>query len=178
MILFPINLNGNHWTLLVFDKVGKRKIYVDPLKTGKPSGLMGHIKKLSELVDVKTGWKTKRWPCLHPQHCMQHDSHNCGVYVCFFARCLVEGLDLTEQIDPEKERKNILSSICGSCYDDVGSAVERNTGVCKICRKDDGEDWLGCDRCYQFSMPVAEVWTSQLHLQENFIADVARCICK
>lgn len=26
----------------------------------------------------------------------------------------------------------------------------RNTAVCKMCRKDDNEDWLGCDRCGQF----------------------------
>ena len=26
----------------------------------------------------------------------------------------------------------------------------RNTAVCKICRKDDGDDWLGCDGCGQF----------------------------
>jgi hypothetical protein len=27
---------------------------------------------------------------------------------------------------------------------------ERNVAVCKICREDDNEDWLGCDHCGQF----------------------------
>lgn len=26
----------------------------------------------------------------------------------------------------------------------------RDTSVCKVCRMDHGEDWLGCDRCSQF----------------------------
>ena len=26
----------------------------------------------------------------------------------------------------------------------------RNTAVCKFCRKDDGDNWFGWDRCGQF----------------------------
>ena len=26
----------------------------------------------------------------------------------------------------------------------------RNTSVCKVCKDNDGEDWLGCDNCLQF----------------------------
>ena len=26
----------------------------------------------------------------------------------------------------------------------------RDTLVCKVCRMDDNEDWLGCDKCGQF----------------------------
>lgn len=54
--------------------------YVIPLKN--------HCRKtfFSDLVDVKTGWNVRSWPCIQPKHCRQRDGYNCGVYVCFVSR--------------------------------------------------------------------------------------------
>lgn len=101
------------------------------------------------------------WPCVEPLHYTQTDSYNCGVIVCLFARCLCEGLDVNGSYNVQMERER-TSVIFGSCYDDLD---ERNTAVCKICKDDDGEDWLGCDSCGQFfhasclNVPFAETLT-------------------
>ncbi|KAJ7393074.1 hypothetical protein OS493_008372 [Desmophyllum pertusum] len=64
-----------------------------------------------------------------------------------FARCLCEGLDVNGNFNVAMERERVTSIVFGSCYDDLH---ERNTAVCKVCKDDDGEDWLGCDACGQF----------------------------
>lgn len=93
---------------------------------------------------VKTGWGVKNWPCVQPKHCKQQDGYNCGVYVCFVsktpcmsnafctyssltelliifsvARCLIQDLQLTSNVNIVTERRRVLSTLFGSCYDDI-----------------------------------------------------------
>ena len=44
----------------------------------------------SHLVDVKTGWDVCNWPCVQPKHCQQQDGYNCGVYVCFVSKKIID----------------------------------------------------------------------------------------
>ncbi|XP_066019496.1 uncharacterized protein [Pocillopora verrucosa] len=170
-IFIPMNKSGNHWTLLVLDRKQKTRYYFDPmnglvhtiLSTSVPkSKLIELIDDISAVADLKTGWNCKSWLCVEPLHYTQTDSYNCGVIVCLFARCLCEGLDINGSYDVDMERERITSVIFGSCYDDLDW---RNTTVCKICKDDDGEDWLGCDSCGQFfhasclDVPFAETLT-------------------
>ncbi|XP_028518051.1 uncharacterized protein LOC114574227 [Exaiptasia diaphana] len=155
-IIIPMNKNGGHWTMLALDRVAKVRYYFDSLnktgarqlKTTSPNGIAGLIQKLSSTADIKTGWKSTQWPCIQPSHVTQLDRYNCGVFVCFFARCISEGVSIPAQTcDIVAEREKLTAQIFGFCYDDI---EQRNTGVCKVCRDDDGEDWLGCDACGQF----------------------------
>ena len=40
------------------------------------------IYNFSNLVEVKTGWGVRSWPCVQPKHYKQQDGYNCGVNVC------------------------------------------------------------------------------------------------
>ncbi|RMX48499.1 hypothetical protein pdam_00008486 [Pocillopora damicornis] len=126
--------------LPVLDRKQKTRYYFDPMNgrvhtifsTSVPkSKLIELIDDISAIADLKTGWNCKSWLCVEPLHYTQTDSYNYGV---IFARCLCEGLDINGSYDVDMERERIT----------------RNTAVCKICKDDDGEDWLGCDSCGQF----------------------------
>lgn len=154
-IFIPVNIAGNHWTLLVLDYKETTRIYIDPFHGNKHAdeitatsnrGLHKLINDLSEAADMKTGWKSKEWKCIEPPHFKQTDGFNCGVLVCTFARNLCGNKPITN-VNVSIERKKILASLFGSCYDDIS---RRATLVCKVCRMDDNEDWLGCDKCGQF----------------------------
>lgn len=134
---------------MVLDRQQKTRHYFDPMNgrvhtilscnSVPKSKLMELIDDISAVADLKTGWNCKSWPRVEPLHYTQTDSYNCGVIVCLFARCLCEGLDVNGSYNVQMERERITSVIFGSCYDDLN---ERNTAVCKICKDDDGEDWV------------------------------------
>ena len=77
IIIFPINLTGNHWTLLVsiktkvvlykgimlieliyhilsqvFDKDSEKRMYIDPLTSGQMSAPVDHIDKLRYVLNL------------------------------------------------------------------------------------------------------------------------------
>lgn len=152
IMVVPMNITTRHWTLLAVDVKRKRRLYFDPLHS-KERRINGNdrlctlIDNISQLIDLKTGWKCTEWPCVEPLHYQQEDGYNCGVIICLFARRLAEGLDCNRKFSMRVERERMACTLLGSCYSDM---MRRNANVCKICRDDDGEDWVGCDGCAQY----------------------------
>ncbi|XP_046847127.1 uncharacterized protein LOC124440740 [Xenia sp. Carnegie-2017] len=154
-IIFPLNMSGNHWTLLVIDKQKEMVYYLDPMEghveevisEATRVELSQFIKSICALVDLKSGWSTSTWPIIQPSHYVQEDGFNCGIIICLFAEYLSQNLDINAKFDMRKVRQHVTSTIMGSCYDDI---YERNNLVCKICKIDDGEDWLECNSCGQY----------------------------
>ncbi|KAK3709533.1 hypothetical protein QZH41_018989, partial [Actinostola sp. cb2023] len=156
-IFIPMNVHHSHWSLLVIDRTEKTRYYFDPMQgkgrtisTASQPSLALLIRKISCAADKRTGWESKKWPCIEPEHFKQTDSFNCGVLVCLFAHTSIcEGTEIMQEFNVTTERDKIASQIFGFCYDDTN---ERNTGICKVCKDagDDDKDWLGCDVCGQF----------------------------
>ncbi|XP_022801564.1 uncharacterized protein LOC111339224 [Stylophora pistillata] len=101
-----------------------------------------------EVADAKTGWLSLSWPCIEPVHFKQKDGYNCGILICLFVGCLCEESSVDVAFDIATERALITSMVFGCCYNDIH---ERNINVCIVCQDDDGEDWLECDSCGQYS---------------------------
>jgi len=98
-------------------------LYFDPLlsKERKMNGndrLRSLIENISQLIDVKTGWKCTEWPCAEPLHYHQEDGYNCGVIICLFARWLAEGLDYNRKFSMRLERERMACTLLGSYYSD------------------------------------------------------------
>ena len=89
----PYNPSGRHWILIVLDvKLNKVSILDPPskcyLKENKYNKLYAPVGwELFQRKFNKTNIKT----VTSTEHVLQQDSHNCGVFVCYFAKRICEG---------------------------------------------------------------------------------------
>ena len=80
-------------------------------------------------------------------HVLQTDSVNCGIFVCHYAECYLQGKSLTAPFSVVRMRRKIKEVLAGACVDDI-----RTRGVnreeCKICNRR-GNLQVKCARCNQ-----------------------------
>lgn len=109
LVLAPVNVRGVHWCFLWAD-LDKETIYWADSMGGSNMGAMRLAAKFMHLaakfINTDTEWKMK---VVIPRG-IQEDGHNCGVYVCRFARELVENgkLDLVTLSEEELNRERAL----------------------------------------------------------------------
>ena len=79
----PHNPSGRHWMLIVLDVRLNKISILDPLsKLCARVGLELFQRKFNK-TNIKIVTST--------EHVLQQDSHNCGVFVCYYAKRICEG---------------------------------------------------------------------------------------
>lgn len=113
LILFPVNLENNHWILSAVDLRSREFIYMDSLGNRDKHGVLGFLMKwLSDEVREKYGdkignemcipsWKKVENPKFVPE---QLDDGSCGVFVMYIA----DHLELCRNIEFTQEDIPIL----------------------------------------------------------------------
>jgi Ulp1 family protease len=114
-LYFPINVHGNHWSLILVDKPVKAVVVFDSIAYINQY----HVDKIFDLVkmmeDSTTSWKT----IAHSENiCIQRqkDRVNCGYFTCWYARQLAMN-EFIDKFDGEYEafikdiREDIMCSI-------------------------------------------------------------------
>ena len=84
LLLFPIHLNV-HWCLVVVDLTKHSIYYFDSLKKSNPVCL----ETIQNYLTRKSEHCAAEWEFVYPENVPeQHNSSDCGVFVCMYARCM------------------------------------------------------------------------------------------
>jgi Ulp1 protease family, C-terminal catalytic domain/MULE transposase domain len=118
MLIMPYN-EGNHWTLLIYDLVEDKFLFVDSLSASVPD-----ISKMDEIkfrLEAWWGIKSQRGVAVKNIECAQQkDSKSCGIFVLHFVEILSLGQSFLTPCDPLKFRLKVFQTIIkdpGNCVD-------------------------------------------------------------
>ncbi|XP_065665803.1 uncharacterized protein LOC136087284 isoform X3 [Hydra vulgaris] len=83
-----------------------------------------------------------------PSHCLQKDSYNCGVYICYYALQFCEEKNINDPFNEVQFRKYIYDTLCGRCLKNLESGFERLYDICRICKNTSSKknDWVQCTK--------------------------------
>jgi Ulp1 family protease len=105
LLFIPFN-NNSHWVLIVADLKDHYFEFYDPLKLPVTTSYNLVIRKwcmtLKDILKSHDNWEVK---C--PEHTLQNDNMNCGVFVCYYAYQKINKLNLNQSFDPLFFRKFI-----------------------------------------------------------------------
>lgn len=93
-IVAPINI-GKHWCLIVADVFKKTFQFLDPFGESLTccklylKKIITFMKKYNNLSNKPID--TENWQVIIENHPKQTDSYNCGVIICIFACCILQG---------------------------------------------------------------------------------------
>jgi Ulp1 family protease len=98
-MIFPINLNNTHWTLLVIYFQRRRIQYYDSMAGQGVKYLRGALRWLNdEFQERKGGVDESDWelvPCIQAQTPQQHNGVDCGAFTTMFADFISDDLELS-----------------------------------------------------------------------------------
>ena len=144
IVIAPYNINMNHWILFIANLKEEVLYVLDPMKQ-TASGTERAEHAMLFIIACKTGIQ-----CIvnrSKPHILQTDSVNCGVFICYYAECYLQGKSLTAPFSILRLRKKIKEVLAGSCVDDIRTRGIK-LDVCKICSKA-GNLAVNCIRCNQ-----------------------------
>jgi hypothetical protein len=100
-LLFPYNLNGNHWVLYIYHVEHESYYYYDS-KQGKPHVAL--FEKLKKIQYIKT---TQKDPIqiMNGPHQEETDNSSCGPRICMYAKYIAQNKTLTESKPQNVSRK-------------------------------------------------------------------------
>lgn len=108
-ILFPLFVNGNHFSLIVVDNELRKIEYLDSLSV-KPN--MNLIKVFTQVVEedsVKRTGNLVKYEVSFPKCPKQAGGYECGMYVCVFARNRIFGEELIVNTDDPDSHRLIIA---------------------------------------------------------------------
>ena len=103
---------------------------------------------IRELLRNKFPNKFENINIVVPNHITQNDSTSCGVFVCWYARQILENRSLCEDMSPIQTRYEIFQTVVGHCLNQRG--VSESPTECGQCGDSSGDQWIQCDRCDQW----------------------------
>jgi len=106
MLLFPIHLHGNHWSLVVVRLPSRTIYYYDSLDFGGKAPMQTIKKYLIERLQVKgltVEAKPKCW--------RQHNPYDCGVHLCRTAFLLAIGESASIYVESTGDTKRFRQKI-------------------------------------------------------------------
>ena len=152
-ILAPWNPSGSHWILIAIFLPSLKAVYLDPLSNSRNAtdrrvvqakAMFSHLIRVKKSDDAKLQWS-------FPNHALQEDSYNCGVFTCIYAERIAKNQSINSEIDPLRERQRIYAKITGSCLRPAQNGKSHiNKGKCIECQGDGGVEWVECSRCKQW----------------------------
>src|SRR5258706_2580844 len=81
VLLFPVNRDNTHWSLLAFYKETRDFVHYDSLETNNEGAAAGLVRKLAHM-----GYLSRELPITAAPMQRQADGYNCGVFVTLIAR--------------------------------------------------------------------------------------------
>ncbi|XP_066935256.1 uncharacterized protein [Clytia hemisphaerica] len=159
-VLVPFNASGSHWILIILKVKEQEIIVLDPmtkslsLDTAEKSMEIG--KKIFEMkIPVNLQNKELRIN-LNMPHTLQTDTHNCGVFICYYGKCIVQDESINDAFGVDVFRQSMVKDLTGNCLFSYDPSVGKR--LCKVCKKtDDAGDessrvrWVQCGRCFQWT---------------------------
>ena len=143
-VIAPYNINSNHWILFIANLQEQVLHVIDPMKQIS-SGTQVAENIMTFIIACKTGIQCT---VNHSKaHILQTDSVNCGIYICHYAECYLQGKPLTEPFSIVRLRRKIKEVLAGSCVDDIRTRG-MNLHTCKVCNQG-GKLEVTCIRCNQ-----------------------------
>lgn len=154
----PLHVNGNHWVLVLADFGNHQFYFLDPFETTEYNKcrhnfvtILGELKK-----NHIYGEEGNVWPEMNFQiffnYPKQTDSYNCGVYVLYYAECImknkIENINFKKDFNPMLyremlkdlllEKSDFMRDICLYC----GRTDKKHKEI-----KKENIDWVQCDTC-------------------------------
>ena len=98
-VLIPFNPTNSHWILIHLKVITKEVTVLDPLYCNIMPNNLSHNKSIAVAKDLFRLKFNILNPTVisAPSHCLQKDSYNCGVYICYYALQLCEGIIIFTQ---------------------------------------------------------------------------------
>ncbi|XP_025198886.1 uncharacterized protein LOC112597163 [Melanaphis sacchari] len=158
LLVMPLHVNGNHW-VIVFADFGNHKFYfLDPFETIEYNKcrhnfvtILGELKKNHIYGEVGNVWPEMHFQ-IFSYYPKQSDSYNCGVYVLYYAECMmknkIENANFNQDFNPMLyrevlkdlllEKSDFMRDICLYC----GRTDKKHKEI-----KKENIDWVQCDTC-------------------------------
>lgn len=114
LVLVPINISNNHWTLAVISMKEKAiKYYDSQLKTNDYClDRLAMYLKNEKLKKEKIKYNMKGWKLIHVKNIpRQPDSYNCGVFLCMYAEFIARNRPLTKDRFEKKDMTRFRSKM-------------------------------------------------------------------
>ncbi|XP_047137477.1 uncharacterized protein LOC124813981 [Hydra vulgaris] len=133
-VFIPFNPTNSHWILIHLKVKTEEVTILDPLHCNN----MPNNSSYNKCILVAKNLFKQKFNILNakvisaPSHCLQKDSYNCGVYVCYYALQLCEEKNLNDPFDEVDFRKYIYETLCGSCLKNLESGFESLYNICRI----------------------------------------------
>ena len=103
--ILPMNISGNHWTLLAVRLDTGDYYYLDP-KGGRIN-----CYELDIINRMLSFLMNKNWTHKYVKYFQQSDSINCGTFICWYAERFIKNEDFTQSFNPDSYRIVIFNSI-------------------------------------------------------------------
>ena len=112
-IFIPVNVNRNHWILLVVDNREKKVFSLDSLRSQRLAQRTNIMKWVEhEHIAKNVNFDKKKWSSEAVEVPSQDNGYDCGPFVCLFAAFLSHGQELNfTQADLPKLRERLNWSI-------------------------------------------------------------------
>jgi len=81
VVFFPCNLAGNHWVLFIADVINKTITYWNPTGMNPSKKECQIFSLIGDLMANKLQITVDTWNRSVPNHTLQSDSYNCGVFI-------------------------------------------------------------------------------------------------
>lgn len=109
ILFLPFNPTRQHWILVVLNLLNNTAMVLDPLVKARPSNAQDierFINTCAKLWSPRIPFKVE-----YPDHILQTDMYNCGVYICYYVERIVTNQSLDELIDTIEYRKIMYRTI-------------------------------------------------------------------
>jgi hypothetical protein len=140
-VLIPVNVNSSHWVLCYINVTTKNWCILDSL--GKSSDKDVFVTKFEKFLEeqvVEPNYSKCTFPISinQPQQNLDNDSYNCGVYICYYVKALVDGASI-----PQIVRKTTSKSIMNAFRKIIWFTLKQLPGMVNLDVDNDGEEEHG-----------------------------------
>ena len=87
-VVGPVQINNSHWALFVASIKTQQISYIDPLGASETDKNL--VYNNWRIFCNQRSMKNLTWTAYNPNHILQTDDCNCGVYVCYFYKKYTE----------------------------------------------------------------------------------------
>ena len=146
MLLFPANLSGNHWFLVVVEIKTRKISYLNPSGQDPGPSESRLMWLIINLICKRFQVQSDGWNWRSPPRTVQKDAINCGTFVMWYAYQMANNKSITDDIDVIAFRHTVFKILVGNCMRRTSFSIIN----CQVCRGTDVNDnVISCSRCFQ-----------------------------
>lgn len=141
-LYIPLLVHGNHWCAIEISISKKEFTYLDPFGE-QLSTCSSYLKKfimyLKKSKQLESLQNYNSWKIVSRKHLKQNDANNCGIYIIYFFKQIIQNESLNECANMNELRKEFQTDILKSSV-----SVEN---ICLICGSTRNEISRKCKLC-------------------------------